>query len=48
VRGDLDLDHTPIESLPAGLKVGRDLILSSTKIKSLPPDLKVGGKILRD
>jgi hypothetical protein len=43
--GNLDLENTPIRSLPSGLKVGGNLDLENTPIKSLPPNLKVGGHI---
>ena len=43
--GNLELNHAPIKSLPAGLKVGGHLILYNTQIKSLPADLQVGGRI---
>jgi len=43
--GDLDLSHTPITSVPKGLKVGGSLDLSNTQITSLPGDLKVGGSL---
>jgi hypothetical protein len=42
-KGDLNLQDTPITSLPEGLKVGGDLDLSNTPITSLPEGLKVGG-----
>ena len=42
-EGDLDLNNTPITSLPDGLEVGGDLYLRNTKITSLPNGLKVGG-----
>ena len=42
-EGDLDLENTPITSLPQGLKVGGSLFLSNTKIEELPQGLKVGG-----
>jgi hypothetical protein len=42
-KGDLDLNSTPITSLPDNLTtVGRDLILYYTKITSLPDNLTVG------
>ena len=41
--GDLDLEGTPITSLPEGLIVGGDLDLYKTSITSLPKGLKVGG-----
>ena len=45
VKGDLDLSHTEIESLPEGLKVGGWLDLAYTFIESLPEGLKVGGHL---
>lgn len=42
-KGDLNLNNTPISSLPQGLKVGGDLDLSDSKITSLPQGLEVGG-----
>jgi len=42
-RGDLNLNGTPIQSLPDNLEVGGDLYLRNTPIQSLPNDLKVGG-----
>jgi len=42
-KGDLNLENTPITSLPQGLKVGGYLDLSNTLIVSLPQGLKVGG-----
>ena len=45
-KGDLDLNNTPIDSLPSNLKtVGGWLDLSYTKISSLPPGLTVGGSL---
>jgi hypothetical protein len=44
-KGDLDLENTPITSLPQGLKVGGYLDLGDTKIKELPQGLKVGGNL---
>ena len=47
--GVLDLSGTPIQSLPAGLTVGRSLYLRDTQIAELPDGLKVGGGLdLRD
>ena len=43
VGGDLDLENTPITSLPDNLKVGGVLYLRNTPITSLPDNLKVGG-----
>jgi hypothetical protein len=43
VKGDLDVHHSNITSLPRGLKVGGDLSLRGSKITSLPEGLKVGG-----
>ena len=46
MEGDLDLNYTPITSLPSNLtKVGGDLRLSYTKITSLPDNLTVGGNL---
>ena len=42
-KGDLNLDNTPITSLPQGLTVGGSLYLRNTNITSLPQDLKVEG-----
>ena len=42
-KGDLDLNNTPIISLPSNLKVGGYLDLYNSKITSLPSDLTVGG-----
>ena len=44
-KGHLDLDNTPITSLPSNLTVGGDLYLYNSKITSLPSDLKVGGSL---
>ena len=44
-EGDLDLVHTPIQSLPDGLEVGGNLELNNSEIQSLPRDLKVGGRL---
>jgi len=44
-KGDLDLNSTPITSLPSGLSVGGDLDLNSTPITSLPSGLSVGGSL---
>ena len=44
-KGDLDLNNTPITSLPQGLKVGGGLGLNNTKITSLPQGLKVVGNL---
>jgi hypothetical protein len=44
-KGDLDLENTPIQSLPDGLKVGGSLYLRGTPIQSLPDSLKVGGAL---
>ena len=43
VKGDLDLNDTPIQSLPNGLEVEGDLWLISSQIQSLPDNLRVGG-----
>jgi len=42
IKGNLNLYHSEITSLPEGLKVGGSLDLYSTKIKSLPEGLEVG------
>ena len=42
-KGDLDLENTPIQSLPDGLEVGGALYLMNTPIQSLPDGLEVGG-----
>ena len=42
-KGDLDLENTPITTLPNGLKVDGYLNLYGTKITSLPNGLTVGG-----
>jgi hypothetical protein len=44
-KGDLDLENTPIQSLPDGFKVGGILDLRGTPIQSLPPGLKVGSSL---
>jgi len=45
-KGDLDLNGSPITSLPDNLKkVGGDLFLSWTQITKLPNDLKVDGNL---
>jgi len=44
-EGDLDLNYTPITSLPQGLKVKGYLDLNNTKITSLPKDLEVKGSL---
>jgi len=46
VKGDLDLNDTPIQSLPSGLKVKDDLDLRDTNITKLPPDLQVGDDLI--
>ena len=43
--GNLNLNDTPIQSLPAGLHIKGDLDLNNTSIKSLPAGLRVGGDI---
>jgi hypothetical protein len=45
VKGSLDLERTPITSLPAGLQVGGSLDLKGTPITSLPTGLKVGDSL---
>ena len=48
-KGDLNLNSTPITSLPDNLKVGGYLDLRNTPITSLPDNLQVGGILdLRD
>ena len=42
VEGDLDLEDSPITTLPDNLKVGGSLDLSGSPITSLPDNLKVG------
>ena len=42
-EGNLNLNNTPITSLPDNLKVGGGLYLSNTPITSLPDNLQVGG-----
>jgi hypothetical protein len=44
-EGDLDLNYTPITSLPQDLKVKGYLDLNNTKITSLPKDLEVRGSL---
>ena len=44
-KGDLDLENTPITSLPNSLTVGGSLYLGDTKITSLPNGLTVGGNL---
>ena len=44
-KGNLNLNNTPITSLPAGLSVGGNLYLRNTQITSLPAGLKVGGNL---
>ena len=45
-KGSLNLQNTPITSLPDNLKyVGGNLNLESTPIKSLPDNLEVGGNL---
>ena len=45
VKGGLNLTHTPIASLPSGLRVGGNLVLYKTSVASLPAGLKVGGDL---
>ena len=48
-KGSLNLQDTPIESLPDNLKyVGGNLLLSNTPIKSLPDNLEVEGSLELD
>ena len=42
-EGNLDLENTPITSLPDNLIVGGDLYLTNSKITSLPDNLTVSG-----
>ena len=42
-KGNLDLNGTPITSLPDNLTVGGGLYLNGTPITSLPDNLTVGG-----
>ena len=44
-KGNLDLRHAPITSLPDDLQVGSGLDLARSKITSLPDDLQVGGDL---
>ena len=44
-QGDLDLNNTPIQSLPDGLTVDGYLNLSNTPIQSLPNGLTVKGSL---
>ena len=44
-KGDLDLNNTPIQSLPDGLTVDGYLNLSNTPIQSLPNGLTVKGSL---
>jgi hypothetical protein len=46
-EGNLNLEGTPIKSLPEGLEVGGNLNLYGTPIKSLPEGLEVGGEVIR-
>jgi len=48
VKGDLDLSHTEIETLPEGLQVGGHLDLIETDIKFLPKGLEVGRNLYID
>jgi len=41
----LNLNNTPITSLPDNLQVGGNLNLDNTKITSLPDNLQVGGNL---
>jgi hypothetical protein len=45
VKGDLDLRHSSITSLPDGLRVGGGLNLTRSSITSLPAGLRVGGDL---
>jgi len=42
-KGDLNLQNTPITTLPNDLTVGGNLYLDGSKITTLPNGLKVGG-----
>jgi len=44
-KGNLDLNDTPITSLPDNLEVGGGLYLSGTPITSLPDNLEVRGDL---
>ena len=44
-KGNLQLNGTPINSLPDNLEVGGSLYLDDTPITSLPRNLKVGGNL---
>ena len=44
-KGDLNLQNTPITTLPNGLTVGGNLHLSNTQITTLPNGLTVGGNL---
>ena len=44
-KGYLNLNNTPIASLPDNLQVGGGLYLDDTPITSLPDNLKVGGDL---
>jgi hypothetical protein len=45
VKGFLNLNNTPITSLPDGLRVGGGLNLTRSSITSLPAGLRVGGDL---
>ena len=45
IKGDLDLLHADIESLPDNLYVGGDLNLMNSYVEELPDGLKVGGNL---
>ena len=45
-NGDLNLNSTPIKSLPPGLNIKGWLSLHYSLITSLPPDLSIGGGLL--
>ena len=47
-KGNLNLNYTPITSLPSGLSVEGYLNLYNTPIKSLPSGLKVGESLYLD
>jgi len=45
-NGDLNLNNTPIKSLPPGLNIKGWLSLHYSLITSLPPNLSIGGGLL--
>ena len=46
IKGDLDLLHAHIESLPDNLYVGGDLNLMNSYVEELPEGLEVGGDLI--